>query len=63
MVVERIRELSNLAVTEKSNQGITISDRPAGILINIGKSTALPTRCRVQRLSQYYLTFTRQDEN
>ena len=46
----------------KSNRDIT-SDRPTGVLINIGKSTGPPTGCRTQRLSQFHLNFTRQDEN
>lgn len=33
--------------SESSNQGTTISNRLAGILINNGKSTGLPTGCRI----------------
>lgn len=38
-------------------------NRPARILINIGESTGLPTGCGIQRLSQFYLNFTRQHDN
>ena len=38
-------------------------NRPSGILINMEKSAGLPTGCRIQRLSQSYLNFTKQDEH
>lgn len=62
-VFERISESSNSVVAGNQIRGITISNMvTAGILINFGKSTGLPTGCGIQRLSQFYLN-VRQAKN
>lgn len=59
-VFERISESSNSVVAGNQIRGITISNMvTAGILINFGKSTGLPTGCGIQRLSQFYLNVSK----
>ena len=47
----------------RKTKGGTTRDRPAGIVMNIGKSAGPPTGCGTRKQSQFYLSFTRQDEN
>ena len=61
-VLWRISESSNSAAGNQIKVVVKIN-RPSGILINMEKSTGLPTGCRIQRLSQFYLNFTKQDEH
>ena len=42
---------------------VVIINKPSGILINMEKSTGLPTGCRIQKLSQLYFNFMKQDEH
>ena len=63
MVVQRISESSNSAAAGNQIKVVVKINRPSGILINMEKSTGLPTGCRIQRLSQSYLNFTKQDEH